>query len=399
MNASRNPSQANDIGAEAAIDAPAGYGRARLWLGISAVGTIVVLSVASLAIDLPGRLANAFGPSLAGSLILLGVFLLTYAIVQVPFDLFGGYLLPRRFGRAHPPLGRFGVRLLRGFSMHTLVLMGVGVALLLGGRLFGAPGVIAMGVVLSVLLLIVRMPLARAVAPLGVRRGPGASDTVSNEGLRVEVIESEDEGFTGGFTGVLRPRRMLIPARWVDELGEQGISMIKTRRGLAIRTGAWLRGRILALAFTWVGIASAALGVGSERLGTGEGIMTLSLWFTLWSFLGLLTLPTPSRAGVTEVDAALRASGVDRAALDDTLRRLDQLQDNEPHRPAGVEAIFHPVPGIRNRIEGSTTPHRRGCLDAARTAVFLSASGLGLLGRAVHCNCGRPAVWVYLPSD
>jgi len=121
--------------------------------------------------------------------------------------------------------------------------------------------------------------------------------------------------------------------------------------------------------------------------------------FTLWSFLGLLVLPTPSRAGVAEVDGAVRQSGIDEQLFDETILKLDTLQDGETQRPAGIELIFHPIPSVRSRTEGPSRKHIRGYLGAARGAVYLSASGLGLLGRAVHCNCGRPALWVFLPSD
>lgn len=378
---------------------PTGYGRARLWLGISGVGTMVVLAAASLALDMPHWLASVFGDSLASQTLMLLVFVLTYAIVQAPFDLFGGYLLPERFGRTHPPAGRFGLSLLRGASLHAALLLILGVALLSVGRSFGLTGTIATGVLGSIVLLVIRKPLASMIAPLKEREKTVDVGGSRNKGLSIRVIESADEGFTGGYTGVIRPREVLVPARWIDELTERSLSVVKQRRNLAIRTGAWLRGRVLALAFTWIGIALAALLVGTDKVGTGEGVITFSLWFTLWSFLGLLTLPTLSRAGVIEVDAALRASGVDSGTLSDAVQCLDAFQDREPIRPAGVEAIFHPVPAVHNRIEGPLAKGRRGFLDAARTSVFLSASGLGLLGRAVHCNCGRPALWVFLPSD
>jgi hypothetical protein len=35
----------------------------------------------------------------------------------------------------------------------------------------------------------------------------------------------------------------------------------------------------------------------------------------------------------------------------------------------------------------------------ARTALPMSWCCLGLLGRAVHCNAGRPELWVLLPTD
>lgn len=378
---------------------PLGYGRARLWLGITGVGTIVVLAAASLALKLPARFTAAFDGSLNGQILAVLVFLLAYAVVQFPFDLYGGYVLPKRFGRTHPTLGRFIRGLLRGAGMHMLVLMFAGLTLLVAGRWLGVAGVIAAGAAISILLLLVRMPLARSIAPLRRRKTSRESDISTEMEPRPQVVECEDEGFTGGYTGVIRPRRMILPARWIDELNEKSLSVIKQRRSLAVSTGAWLRGRLLALAFTWTGITLAAFLVGSERLGTAEGIISLSLIFTLWSFLGLLVLPTPSRAGVLEVDATLRTSALDADALDETIQRLDEFQDREPERPTGIETVFHPVPAVLNRIEGPVTKGRRGFLDAARTSVFLSASGLGLLGRAVHCNCGRPALWVFLPSD
>jgi len=376
-----------------------GYGRARLWLGISGVGSMVVLATASLILDVPHRLARVFDESPASQILMLLAFVLAYAIAQAPFDLFGGYLLPKRFGRAHPSAGRFIQNLLRGASLHAVLLLTSGVALFFAGRYFGLIGTIATGVLVSVVLLMIRKPLARMIASLKeckkiVNTGHGEYKLPS-----IRVIESADEGFTGGYTGVIRPREVILPARWIDELTEQSLQVVTQRRRLAVRTGAWLRGRVLALVFTWIGIALAAFLVGAEKVGTGEGVITFSLWFTLWSFLGLLTLPTPSRAGVIEVDAALQASGVDVGALNDAVQCLDAFQDREPERPAGVEMIFHPIPAVRNRIEGPLAKRRRGFLDAARTSVFLSASGLGLLGRAVHCNCGRPALWVFLPSD
>jgi uncharacterized protein YbjT (DUF2867 family) len=378
---------------------PAGYGRARLWLGISGVGTMVVLSAAFLALDMPHRLASVFSGSFASQILMLLAFVLGYSILQAPFDFFGGYLLPKRFGRAHPSAGLFVRRMLRGASVHAALLVISGVALLVAGRTLGLTGTIVSGVLLSTVLLMFRTHLAGMIASLKERERVVTTPRGVHEGPSIRVIQSVDEGFTGGYTGVFRPREVILPARWIDELSEQVLAAVKQRRNLAVRTGAWLRGRVLALAFTWMGIALAAFLAGADRLGTGEGVISFSLWFTLWSFLGLLTLPTPSRAGVIEVDAALRASGVGVSELNSALYCLDVFQDREPTRPVGVETFFHPVPAVANRIEGPLSKGRRGFLDAARTAVFLSASGIGLLGRAVHCNCGRPDLWVFLPSD
>jgi Zn-dependent protease with chaperone function len=132
---------------------------------------------------------------------------------------------------------------------------------------------------------------------------------------------------------------------------------------------------------------------------TVPALVTTSLWFTLASFLGLLVLPTPSRAGVHEADLAVRDSTAPEV-LDRLLVRLDRLQDDEPSRSRAVETIFHPVPSVASRRRRLREGRRvRGCWHAARMALPLSWAGLGLLGRAVHCNCGRPALWVMLPGD
>lgn len=386
-----------------------GYGRARLWLGISAVGTMVTLTTAALLTDLPARLATQFEPSYSGQMMLIVAFLLAYAAVQLPFDILGGYALPRRFGRKHPPLPQFAHGLLRGIAAHTALLAMLACALLLAGQQLGFWGVIGTSIAIVLVLLAGRLQFARLLAPLRAAPVSPTVETNATASVPVQSIRSEDEGFTGGIVGVLRPRRILLPELWSRALGESGLAVVKRRRELAISSGSWWRGRVLAVLFTLTGVAIAAAFVGPERIATGHGIVTMSLLFTLWSFLGLLTLPTFSRAGVAEVDAKLRAAGqndtlinnnlINDDLIDDTIRRLDALQDAEPLRPVGVETIFHPVPSVNSRLAGPLSAQPRGYLDAARTSVYLSAAGLGLLGRAVHCNCGRPALWVFLPSD
>jgi hypothetical protein len=211
--------------------------------------------------------------------------------------------------------------------------------------------------------------------------------------------ESDDEGFTGAVVGVVRPQLHLLPLRWREVLDADAFATAVQRRQMAVQSGAWWRGRMLAIGFTLLGIALVAAIVGDRRLATAEGIVTFSLMFTIWSFLGLLTLPTPSRRGVEEIDQRMLAAGCRRAVLARTIGLLDDLQDRERARSSLVETIFHPVPSVQSRLRGPRSTGGHGCWDAARTAVYVSAAGLGLLGRAVHCNCGRPSLWAFLPLD
>jgi len=328
---------------------------------------------------------------------LLG-FVLIYAAVQLPFDIFGGFVLPWRYGRSHPPAGRYLLGLARGVAAHSAVLFVVAVVLMFAGRYGGVIGTVVAGATFTLVLLRSRVALASAVAPLDLTPSEPRAGS-PNHRSPVVMADSPDEGFTGAIVGVFRPRFHLIPAKWRQVLVTDELDVAVNRRDAAVKTGSWRRGRLLALLFTVTGLTVAALAVGPARLGTPAGTIELSLWFTLWSFLGLLTLPTLSRRGVVEVDERLLSEGCPWEAMEKTARALDDLQDGERDRPALVEAIFHPVPALNRRLRGPNAHGHLGFWDAARSAVFLSLAGLGLLGRAVHCNCGRPSLWVFLPAD
>ncbi len=388
---------------ETPVPAPAtaaspGYGRARLWLGISAVGTVVTLSALGLSLGAPGKLLQGLDATLGGQVLGLLVFVLIHASVQLPFDIAGGYLLPRRYGRDHLPLGGYLMGLARGVAVHASVLFLAAAAVLFAGRSGGIAGTVAAGLAISLLLLFGRVALAALMAPLELTPG-GATPPPPGDGLPIALARSPDEGFTGGIDGVFRPRSHLIPSRWQEALGPVGLEAATHRRSLAVKTGSWWRGRAAALLFTLAGLAACAWMVGPDRLGTVGGTIELSLWFTLWSFAGLLTLPTLSRRGVLEIDESARAEGRSSESLRTMTRLLDGLQDGEPVRPALVEAFFHPIPSVQTRLDGPRAQGVVGFWDAARTAVYLSPAGVGLLGRAVHCNCGRPSLWVFLPAD
>lgn len=381
-----------------------GYGRARLCVGISAVGTWVLIAVSGLAFGWPPQIAGAWGGDaprgLGSEAATLLMFVVGYAVVQLPFDLLGGYVLPRRYGRVVPAWGVYLAGLLRGVTVHGAVLFAVAGVLTVAGHHGGAPAMVGAAVTASLLVLAQRLRLAGAL----VAMKPVAAPT----GIAIEIVSSTrfvkvvDEGFTGGVVGIWRPRFSVVPSAWGPALGEAGLRLAAARRTAAIESGAWRRGRGLALGFTWVGFACCALCVGRSgpaAVGTAAGTIAFSLWFTLWSFVGLLILPTFSRRGVAEVDAQLLAQGTTPDELSAVTRTLDRRQDGEPSRPSWVEAVFHPVPSVNNRRAAPAGRPPRGAWDAARTAVFVSAAGLGLLGRAVHCNCGRPGLWAFLPTE
>ncbi|MCY2976854.1 MAG: DUF2867 domain-containing protein [Planctomycetota bacterium] len=375
-----------------------GYGRARLWLGISGVGTMVTLAAAALTFGIipsfmPARTAG-LGAQIAG---LAGFFAL-YMLIQLPFDFLGGYWLPKGYGRSHPPLGTFVVNLLRGMLTHGALLILAATLIMIAGGYAGRIGLMVAGMFIALSLLQLRTQIASIMSRLDLDPEPSRPGSPAEQ-LEVIDVHCDDEGFTGGITGVFQPRAQLFPARWREVLDTEGVDLAIARRRLAVKSGSWLRGRVVALMFTAIGLIFASFMVATADLGTGSGTIQFSLWFSLWSFLGLLTLPTLSRQGVIEIDERVQAEGYPTSLMRVVTERLDRLQDGEPVRPSLVETIFHPVPSVENRFEGPRSHQIIGYWDAARTSIYISVAGLGLLGRAVHCNCGRPSLWVFLPTD
>jgi hypothetical protein len=315
------------------------YARARLYLGITGVGAFVLLAASGLALDWPRQLAEA-GHGLP-------TLLAAYLLLSLPLDLLGGYLLPRRFGRRTLTLSAYLAQLLRAQLLHAALLWLAASALGAAASEAGLPGLLAAAAVGMLTLLLAR-PL---VATLLGGRSP-VSD------------------------------------------------MAALRLRAAAQNGSRLRGILVALAWNLAGLAVAASLTGAD-LARPHGIVTLACGFTLWSFLGLLLLPSLSRPAVLATDRALLARSVTRAALEAAIRAVDQEQDDEPVRAPWIERIFHPIPSVAVRLAALDRPAspRWGADEAARLTLYLSWACLGLLSRAVHCNSGRPEYWVYLPRD
>lgn len=375
-------------------EAPKGmtYGRSRLLLGVSAVGTWVVIASLALGLRVPSWVAEHTESSLVASIIAIAFIAVLALIVQSPFDLLGGYLLPKKHRRTSVSFGMFAAGWLRGAATYTAATAFIGVAMLLASRVMGVPGLIVTGWVSSLVLLAGRMRLAKLFG--GLR---DVDHSRAHDQPDTRIVDSPDVGFTGGIEGVFRPRFQFLPLRWTNALDRESLRLALRRREKAVSSGLWRRGRFGALAFVWAGITIAGSQVG-PLAGTAGGLLEFAAVFTIWSFAGLLVLPTLSRRASRLVDARVIEQGTAPEELASLASSLDRMQDDEPDRPAWIEAIFHPIPNASSR-EASPKRERFAAWDIARTAAFLGMSGLSPLGRAVHCNCGRPSLWAYLPLD
>jgi hypothetical protein len=166
---------------------------------------------------------------------------------------------------------------------------------------------------------------------------------------------------------------------------------------LAANTGSYTRGLIVAFAWNITGFWLSSLLPGAG-LDSVAGLVTTMCGFTFWSFLGLLTLPTLSRQASLQIDHELMRHGVPFDLISKTASSVDRFQDDEPERSPLIETIFHPVPSVTGRcrhepVKGFVT------WNVARTTLFFSWACFSFLSRSVHCNLGRPALWLMLPTD
>ncbi len=334
---------------------------------------------------------------------LLGVFA-SLAVLMLPLDLLGGYLLPSRRSPGSIRLPSFVPTWLRGVLVQGVLFSFGSLLVLSSGRAFGLPGATFAVFSIGLVLVAFQFLVARCVAGLE----PVQLDADLDAAIRlcsawgypsrpIVVVEHDDPGFTGGVVGLPGRESIVVAKSSIENLPPEHLAATIARRLEAIRSGS--RGRGIAVAFAWVIIGfvlSASLpgaGVSSVR-----ELVTAYTGFTLWTFLGLLTLPTLSRQASYAIDAAVVRNGVPKQVLSDALDSLDRVQDDEPERAALIEAIFHPVPSVGNRDADLSTGSPIAW-HAARMTLFVSWACSGMLVRAVHCNVGRPELWVMFPTD
>ena len=376
------------------------YARARLYLGITGVGTAVLLAAALLYFRIPSRgLAMSDAQSVPAALFRVGLLFAFAHVAFVVYDLIGGVSLVRRQAWG----SRWLTRWLRGVAVQWVVWMLVAAALMLAARAAGTTAVIAVFVMVQLMLAAGRGRMVRVIAGLPIVPTPeGMARAAVQAGLdaaQLQVLDCPDEGFVGGWSGITA-QTLVVPFRWT-QLPEPALAAMLLRRRLAATSGAHTRGVLGAIGWNTLGFA-VSLALTGASPASAAGVLTLAAALTLWAFLGVLLLPTPSRAAVFALDASATAS-VGAAPMRAGIEQLDAWQDDEPVRSAGVETVFHPVPGRSARIArlvgnaGAVKPWHAH--HVARHALWLSWGAFTPLSRAVHCNVGRPALWAMLPGD
>jgi hypothetical protein len=379
----------------------------RLTLGISGVGLSVVLSLWWIMLLCAGVIAPPASwtrfttpltlPLLAAALV-LAVFV-GHAVLLSALEYAGGV----RVVREVPTVASWLTAWFRGVAVQGLLIASAAGTMASGAMLAGWIGAVAAVIGFGTVLLLLQGRVARLVASLPLTRASDELATLARtHGIRpdaIRIVDSAAPAFVGGWVGLFAPE-LWIPRAWLASEHQTLLAVQLARRAAVITTIARRRALWRAVAWPACGVALFA----PILLWTWHDPqlwLALPAVSTLWTFVGVLVLPTISRPPVFDADArAADVYGIEPVI--ETICTLDRWQDDEPERSPIVEFIFHPVPSRGARERALRTDRMRplgGGHQQARLTLYVSIAGLGLIGRMVHCNVGQPSLWVVYPGD
>ena len=379
------------------------YARARLWLGISGVGSLVMLATLALIYRLPTSILSTnqqFSWVDVGQIIAITF---AFNLWMTPFDFLGGYRLPNKFDKSSESFTQWGSKYIMAVIGQSTLFVVFAVSILVAGRFFGLSG--------SLLAICGGLSISLLVRTHLMRTRQIESNWTSGKLAEVQklirtwdvslpttmIVRHCDVGFTGGIIGFGGKARIVIPEAWLHSMSTHQLATAIARRAVAITSGSYTRGLVLAFLWNTIGFALSS-SLPFAGVTSVAALVTTFCWFTLWSFIGLLVLPTVSRNASLQIDQILIRQGAPDELISETAYSLDEMQDGEPDRAKWIEAIFHPVPSVSSRNQ-KTSNSTLSAWNAARTTLFFSWACFGILSRAVHCNVGRPELWAMLPTD
>jgi len=379
------------------------YARARLWLGISGVGSLVVMATLALSYELPSSLlatSQQFSWTDVGQIIAVAFALNLW---MTPFDYLGGYHFPRKFKKSSESFTHWGTKYIAAVIGQSALLVSFAVSILVAGQSWGLLGGL-LAICGSVFVCLTTrsqlMRLKQIESKKATKLIVDALELVQSWKVSVPktmIVKHHDVGFTGGIIGLGNKARIVVPEAWLHSMSKQQLASAIAGRAVAITSGSYTCGLLLAFLWNVIGFVLCCSHP-TAGLTSVAALVTTFCWFTLWSFVGLLILPTVSRNASLKIDQTLIEQGTPTDLIFETAYSQDKMQDDEPDRPKLIEAIFHPIPSVSSRNQNSSRS-AVGAWNVARTTLFFSWACFGVLSRAVHCNVGRPELWTMLPTD
>ncbi|MDB4663172.1 hypothetical protein OAE52_00215 [bacterium] len=362
------------------------YLQGRLYLGMLNVGSWVVFATLLLASGVLESLGIWLAKPGLPDFAALSMMVLGFCLMQLPFDWLGGHWLPRRYGLpSHFTLPSYCMAVFK----HSLIFSTSINILHVAGQHLGLTG--ALGALLVLMMIGVQSQhlLARWLGCLKSRT------LEQDDG--VLIYEGTDTAFSGGISGWPGLERVILNQSWQTELKTNGMAWLKDRRRRAIRSGLRMNGLLWAIMWISSSFIFAAFLAGFPG-GDVAATMRMLLYGVFFHFGGLLLLPSLSRRGSLALDGIDSAPSNACSQTKEWTKAITILTDGEERRAPWIERIFHPLPSMENRM---TRTENRGwaAWNATRYMLFLSTLAGGLLSRSVHCNIGRPELWIMPPVD
>ena len=369
---------------------PLSYPTARLLSGISAVGIMNLICLALLATGAFHILIPMISENALTVFMVVLAFVLAYAMIMLPLDFISGYWIPEQYGRP----ATLKVRAyLKGSLMHALML-GSSILILHGaGQIGGLP--FAAVLLLLMLIFVVRFQLQTAFCVGLLQKRDDPRDICPD--LEAIWVESKDPCFSGGIVGLPGREQIILPSKWYRAHGAHFMRNLHMRRQKAVHAGWRSRGMIFAGAWVVMSFLLSAYLVGFPEEGL-ISTLNLSLLSSVFHFFGLLLLPTPSRRATLAIDRWMQQSIGSEYAFRDWLQKFSNMTDGEVQRGRWIERIFHPIPSLQNRLHQNQSANFTGW-NSNRMMLYLSIFSGGLMSRAVHCNIGKPELWIMAPVD
>jgi len=329
------------------------YQRERLNVGIVGIGLMVVGAPMLAATD-TGRgavSAIAVGPApLAGALAAMALALLA-TVVLLPVDWVGGVRVERRFGMGGDAgwWRRFAGGAAAWIAAFGAAGAAVGAATLAGAAWWAVAGALAGGAVIAAATA-ADARSARIADPATAAEHESIAASLRPLGAEpppIGFVGAEDErALDGGWAG----STLLLTRSCRPLVGDEMLACLVVRELAHRRRRDRARGILVGALWTAAAAPLTALLWTPDPAETGTVILTLAATATVWSWIGLLALPTLGRRQVAAADRAWLEAGGAPATLRRTIRFLADRNLGNHTLPPWVERIFHPVPSVATRL-------------------------------------------------
>ena len=206
-------------------------------------------------------------------------------------------------------------------------------------------------------------------------------------------LNCSERTFTGGLFFGFGNNSQIIPDSWS---GFPYLEIECFRRSVIIKNKFVTRALFFLIFWNLLGVLIGETQGLYYSDNIGISIVCLSCWMTIWSFFALILMPKFSHSTVYYVD--FLSNKYDSDKLKGWIKKFSELIDESDNKNRLVQSIFYPIPSANDRINALKSASSFCFGNISRQNLFLSWGVFNLSCRGVHCNIGRPVLWIFPPS-